>query len=589
MSEEAPREHSYEHDEPAFRCVDSQYMEIIEKMVFMVMSLSVTFSKKKIIELIKEKFKSSFSVFVDPALRDFFSFDIHYYNVEGTFVRQQFTGIYKAQDIENLIGKIIIFIEECILKQKTFDELHGYIQVTVNDYERFQELEIKSGHIVLPDGSIRDNIVGYTVGYTVGYGQKLSQLFFHYFEQLFLSRSDIDFFTSHTRPFFSLEILDIKVLHQKICEVLNPLNGQTGMGCGINVLYSLDLIDENKWAREIQEVNRNPNGPGTTFRDMLAFFNNVDFINKNVGLPLWGNYNFRDMYVLHSFEYKFDTTTPANLGFFFDFLKKCMSKNSGVIARHNRHIHLQPNIAGHWVIIYKDNNGDIYTYDPSLTGFYKFNDEITKKYFDAYRGQNYVSVSIMNFTAEIVEKEFQPGNFVGGSIHSKNSKSTAATGSLSTTATDYLSTTATDSLSSVSGSSLSSVSANSLSNNPANSLSTVAKDSLSSVSGSSLSSVSGSSQQDHYYIQQTPSENDRKIEKFFQTKLKAYIDTRASTPQNKVESFDGLNQPSIENSKIINSRMSSNNSKKRGGKGKKNRNRKSKRKTRKARTRRGKR
>jgi hypothetical protein len=558
-----------ESAELVFRCDAAPYMEIVEKMVFMVMSLSVTFSKEQIIELIREKFNSSVpSVLDNQALTDFFSFDIHYYNVQGTFVRQEFTGKYKAYDISELIEKIVIFID-LIYQQTPFHQLHYHIQETVNILISFEELPLVSGEVLFPDGSIRDNIVGSTVGY----GQKLSQLFLHYIEQLFLSRFDIDFFTSHTRPFFSLDLPNIDVLDERICKVLNPLNGENGMGCGINVLYSLGLIDENKRAREIQEVNRNPNGPGTTFRDMLAFFNNVDFINKNVGLPLWGDYDFRNGYILHSFEYKFDTTTAANLGFFFDFLKKCMSTNSGVIARHNRYRPFQSNIAGHWIIIYKDNNGDIYTYDPTLSSFYKFEGWIEKKYFDAYRRQEYVSVSIMNFTAEIVQKEVTPdGNFVGGSIHSKNSKSTAATESLSSVSASSLSTAATDSLSSVSGSSLSNNPGSSLSNNP----------------GSSLSNNPGSSQQDHGGFEQTPSENDRRISKHYLGNMKAYIDIIESTPQKEDYGFDGLNQPLlIENSKIINSRPSKK-SKKRG-KGKKNRNGKSKRKTRKARTRRGKR
>ena len=566
MSEEAPRKHSYEDDKILFSCVDYEYMEIIEKMVFMVISLSVTFSKEKIIELIKEKFKSSVpSVFDNEALTDFFSFYIDF-PVQRTFVRQQFTGQYKAQHIQNLINGIFIFID-LIYEQETFRNLHVYIEKTVNDYNSFQELEIKSVDQVYPDGNIIFTGVPVVVGYTVGYGEKLSQLFFHYIKQLFLSRSDIDYFTSRTRPFFSLPIPDIDVLDQKICEVLNPLNGQTGMGCGINVLYSLGLIKQDKWARETQEVNRTPNGPGTTFRDMLAFFNNVEFGEKNVGLSLWGDYDFRNRYILHSFEYKFDTRTADNLGFFFDFLKKCMYNNSGVIARHNRHRHFQSNIAGHWVIIYKDNNGDIYTYDPTLRGFHLFQGTIKKKYFDAYTAQEYVSVSIMKFTAEIVQKELTPdGNYVGGSIHSKNSKSTAATESLSTYPTS--------SLSSVSGSSLS----------------TAATESLSTYPGSSLSSVSGSSQQDHYdIIQQTPSENDIIISNFYETILKIHNESINSTPQNKVESSYPFNDNLlIENSKINNSRLSKK-SMKRGGKGKKNRNGKSKRKTRKARTRRGKR
>ena len=220
-----------ESAELVFRCVDYQYMEIVEKMVFMVMSLSVTFSREQIIELIREKFQSSFSVFANQELTDFFSFDIHYYNVQegGSHAgSRKFTGQYNPIHISELIGKIVIFIN-LIYQQTPFHQLHYHIQETVYIFRGFEELEIKSVDQVYPDGSLVFTGVPVVVGSTVGYGQKLSQLFLHYIEQLFLSRSDIDFFTSHTRPFFSLDLPNIDVLDERICKVLNPLNGESGI------------------------------------------------------------------------------------------------------------------------------------------------------------------------------------------------------------------------------------------------------------------------------------------------------------------------------------------------------------------------
>ena len=170
---------------------------------------------------------------------------------------------------------------------------------------------------------------------------------------------------------------------------LGPLNGETRRGCGINVLKFMSEIDELNANRGLKHAIEK--GIGTPFSFIVDWFN---LKLKNTGLSKNGEFIIT--------ENSGSIGSKTKLTEFFKMLEYNLTPNSCTIVKLNRDPdpkkrgNLTP---GHYVLISKDNKGEIWTYDPLLSTpnncerkKYK---GVSDNFFTAYKNQGYISVSLL--------------------------------------------------------------------------------------------------------------------------------------------------------------------------------------------------
>ncbi len=182
---------------------------------------------------------------------------------------------------------------------------------------------------------------------------------------------------------------------------IGALNGITTKGCGINVLRFMgemsDLVGNVKLHASINTPRGQPPGPGTfaPFSDLISWFN-TKFQNM-------GESEFKMTELVRNIN------TPYLLKQYLDELLAIMPADTCTIVKLNRDItncqntNLTP---GHYVLMNKDINGKLWTYEPLLSSrnncvMFEYKGTVSPNFFNTYKNQCYVSVSIL--AAEYVD------------------------------------------------------------------------------------------------------------------------------------------------------------------------------------------
>ena len=173
---------------------------------------------------------------------------------------------------------------------------------------------------------------------------------------------------------------------------LGALNGQTNIGCGINVLRFMGEIDEpNAQHGLVQAMG----GQGTPFTDVVNWFNKK--INK------FGNNNTVIQEVILNIDSK------ENLTAYFNILIQNLTLNSCTIVKLNRNSDPRYRPAnttpGHYVLMTKDSNGDILTYEPIFSGPSKCDSRkykgVSDNFVNTYKTQGYITASLLGIIPKI--------------------------------------------------------------------------------------------------------------------------------------------------------------------------------------------
>jgi hypothetical protein len=166
---------------------------------------------------------------------------------------------------------------------------------------------------------------------------------------------------------------------------LGPLNNVSTIGCGINVLRFMSEIDNPNANQGLQEAM---SGSGTPFQHIVNWFN-----LKSRNLLLNKNY----------YEGIYDISSIANLSSFFQGIKSALVNNSCILVKLNRNDDpaLRPPglTPGHYILLHKDSNGELYTYEPIYSNPGNCNKRIfngvSQNFFRVYNQQGYITASIL--------------------------------------------------------------------------------------------------------------------------------------------------------------------------------------------------
>lgn len=178
---------------------------------------------------------------------------------------------------------------------------------------------------------------------------------------------------------------------------LGPLIGQENIGCGIYVLKFMGEIDPENEKKGFMEAKLS--GIGTPFNDI------IDWFNKKL---IASGKNEDASYYYNIIEFILDISNLENLSLFFELLYNHLPINTCTIVKLNRHpdtlirkrmtgMDLTP---GHYVLISKDKDGILRTYEPiySKPGDCKsfpYKGFISSNFFKSYQKQGYISASLL--------------------------------------------------------------------------------------------------------------------------------------------------------------------------------------------------
>ena len=153
---------------------------------------------------------------------------------------------------------------------------------------------------------------------------------------------------------------------------LGPLNGIDNIGCGINILRFLNLIEDPEAEIMLNEAKKEL--IGTPFPVIV----------------LWFNTNYKKKYLF--VEKKIDIKIKDDLIQFYNFIKEFMSDNTCMILKSNETIH-----SGHYFLLSKKNN-ELIRYEPLYSEknncFKKIITDISDKYFNLFKDV-YKSISLL--------------------------------------------------------------------------------------------------------------------------------------------------------------------------------------------------
>lgn len=178
---------------------------------------------------------------------------------------------------------------------------------------------------------------------------------------------------------------------------LGALNNVTTIGCGINVLRFMGEIDEPNAQKGLSLTYYQD---GTPFKLVTDWFQHK-FTNMGVFM--------NDGYIRTVEEFKYDISTKENLQVFFNRLNYFLPNNSCILVKYNRHDdrrHRPGNLtAGHYVLISKDFNGKLFTYEPLTSNKTKcdkreYKGMVSDRFFTAFRSQGYITASVLVIKVE---------------------------------------------------------------------------------------------------------------------------------------------------------------------------------------------
>ena len=183
----------------------------------------------------------------------------------------------------------------------------------------------------------------------------------------------------------SLAILPNCDAKDRCANWIGPLNGNNKIGCGINALAFLGEIE----GEQVQSGLHQAQNTGTPFKHIVDWFNNkIQNIDKTKRF----------------IETKYDINTLENLERFFNIMCFNLGINTCTIVKYNRDPDANKRPAnltpGHYVILHKDINNKIITYEPIYSTQGTCNTRqykgVSKNFFNAFQQQGYLTVSVLS-------------------------------------------------------------------------------------------------------------------------------------------------------------------------------------------------
>ena len=193
---------------------------------------------------------------------------------------------------------------------------------------------------------------------------------------------------------------------ERCAQWLGAINGNTHIGCAINVLKFMGEMDENQSAIAVQQAEAQG---GTPFNQIVQWFNNKSGFTED------GDKFFKETSIL--------ITRPRALMSYFNLLKNIMPINSCVIVRLTRNENetkrprhppkpddssIKYLTLGHYVLMSKEANDELWTYDPLMSTTVKCHKRkfigITDKLWEAYYDtQKYETVSLLTLHHKTIQ------------------------------------------------------------------------------------------------------------------------------------------------------------------------------------------
>ena len=168
---------------------------------------------------------------------------------------------------------------------------------------------------------------------------------------------------------------------------LGALNGQTNIGCGVNVLSFISEIDSINEKNLLNHASTS--GEGTPFQYIVNWFNeklkNINVIDTIIEM----------VQPIHN---------KSGIELLFYSLDLKMTPNSCTIVKLNRHPDpsIRPNrlTPGHYVLISKDSEGFLWTYEPitstrSKCDRRKYPGHVSDNFVKSYQNQGYITASLL--------------------------------------------------------------------------------------------------------------------------------------------------------------------------------------------------
>jgi hypothetical protein len=174
--------------------------------------------------------------------------------------------------------------------------------------------------------------------------------------------------------------------YERCISWIGPINGVKTIGCGINILRFLEEMDYNTSLAAWTEAAK---GYGTPFQAIVLWFNNKSNYN-----PVTDPVYFKENII--------NINTIENLTFFFNTINTILPPNSCTIVKLNRNNNPElrpPNkTPGHFILMSKDVNNILYTYEPISSGGgscdrREYKGSISQGFFNAYQAEGYLTAS----------------------------------------------------------------------------------------------------------------------------------------------------------------------------------------------------
>jgi len=191
---------------------------------------------------------------------------------------------------------------------------------------------------------------------------------------------------------------------------LGPLDGNDRIGCGLNILRFLNLMDDNNARKYLKEAEEN-DGMGTPF-SIIEYW-----INEKINDP--------GRYTKIVYEKKKDISSREKLSLFFHNLNIEMEDNSCMIALFNRDPDIEDKLnstAGHYVLFSKK-DGILQIYEHLNSNYencnvINYNDKLSENFLKTYKGFESVSILFIKYLIYDEEKYLnqQGGDKISGNI-----------------------------------------------------------------------------------------------------------------------------------------------------------------------------
>ena len=178
-----------------------------------------------------------------------------------------------------------------------------------------------------------------------------------------------------------LAILPSCNAEEKCEQWIRPINNDSSIGCGLNVLKFINEFDDETSKKKLKEIYTAEIKEGTPFSFIIEYFNS----KKS---DLLKDYIF--------IEKKMKIDNKDNIKLFFDTLKTKMIENSCTLVKLNR----EGKTTGHYILISKDNDGNIYTYNPIYSKYRNcpktlYKGSVSDSFAYSFKFQHFITASLL--------------------------------------------------------------------------------------------------------------------------------------------------------------------------------------------------